>query len=106
MIGGVKNIATIDDNTTIQPFQNTYSRRYYCENLKTPFPPLENNIVYILPAILISIMRSIKTVSIALDTHKRLQKHGNYGDTMNDIIIRLLDIAEKKKGGKNKIKRK
>ena len=51
-------------------------------------------------------MASMTTISVTKDTHKRLEDHGRFRDTMNDIIIRLLDIAEKKKGGKNKKKSK
>jgi predicted CopG family antitoxin len=32
-----------------------------------------------------------KTISVSVETYRRLSKLGNFGDSMNDVIERLLD---------------
>ena len=38
----------------------------------------------------------VKTLKISERTHERLKKHGQFGDSFDDILNRLLDIAEGK----------
>jgi predicted CopG family antitoxin len=38
----------------------------------------------------------VKTLKISEDTHKRLKKYGPFGDSFDDILNRLMDIAEGK----------
>lgn len=40
------------------------------------------------------------TITISKSSHKRLSDIGNYGESMNDIIVRLLDCFEKSEGKK------
>ena len=37
----------------------------------------------------------VKTIKLDDEVHERLTKHGRFGDTFQDIIIRLLDSYEK-----------
>lgn len=39
----------------------------------------------------------VKTLKISDDTHTRLKKFGQFGDSFEDILNRLMDIAEEKK---------
>lgn len=39
----------------------------------------------------------VKTLKISDETHNRLSKLGNIGDTFEDVIKELLDFYEKKK---------
>lgn len=39
-------------------------------------------------------MASVKNIRIYFQTYDRLGKIGNYGDTMDDIVNRLLDFYE------------
>jgi len=40
----------------------------------------------------------VKTLKISDETHARLSKIGVFGETFEDIIIKLLDSYESKKG--------
>jgi hypothetical protein len=44
-------------------------------------------------------MAAVKNIRVYFDTYERLGKIGNYGDTMDTIVNRLLDFYEKN-GGK------
>lgn len=35
------------------------------------------------------------TIRIAVSTRERMEKHGNYGETADDILNKLMDKAEK-----------
>jgi len=50
-------------------------------------------------------MSSTTTMTLKTETMERFKKFGVYGESANDILERLMDIADKK-GGKNQIKRK
>ena len=39
--------------------------------------------------------RMVKTMKIKDETHARLSKHGNIGDTFDDVVTKLLDHYEK-----------
>lgn len=41
-----------------------------------------------------------KTIKVEEETKKRLEKHGNVGDTYEDVIRRLLDKVESMEGTK------
>ena len=43
-----------------------------------------------------------KTIKIQAETHKRLTAHGQFNDSFDDIINRILDVYEKKKTTKKK----
>ena len=36
------------------------------------------------------------SIQVSVITHERLSKRGKYGDSMNDIVVALLDEVEKK----------
>ena len=38
---------------------------------------------------------NMSTIKLSEATKKRLEKHGKMGDTYEDVIIKLLDMAEK-----------
>jgi len=48
------------------------------------------------------------TISVSANTHERLKRIGYYGETMNDIVVRLLDAYHEccvlHRGGKPKLK--
>ena len=39
----------------------------------------------------------IKTLRVSDKTHERIVKHGNYDETMDELLNRLLDKIEKKR---------
>jgi hypothetical protein len=41
-------------------------------------------------------MSMIKIVKLKDETHQRLKKHGKFEDSFDDIVNRILDIAEGK----------
>ena len=54
---------------------------------------------------IIFLMNSITSISVSRETLKRFKTYGHYGESANDILIRLMDLADIK-GGKTEIKRK
>lgn len=39
---------------------------------------------------------SMKMIRVDDDTHDRLKQHGKFGESFDDIINRLIDIAERR----------
>lgn len=47
-------------------------------------------------------MHMVKIVKLKDETHARLKKHGQFEDSFDDIVNRVLDIAEGKTPTKKK----
>jgi predicted CopG family antitoxin len=40
------------------------------------------------------------TMSVSRDIYNRITKYGKFGDSFNDVLVRILDELETKGGGK------